>query len=130
MSANRIRSLDGLRALSILLVLAAHFTAPVLGNTPFLYWGELGVRIFFVISGFLITSLLEQERQTTGRISLRNFYARRSLRIFPLAYAFIVVVAILAAAGVVAVKKWDLTLSSLYLMSYRLNPSAVLGHLW
>lgn len=69
-SSSRIPSLDGLRALSIGMVLFAH----LLGTQNFpltavpLPWGSLGVRIFFVISGFLITSLLLRELDQTGRI--------------------------------------------------------------
>lgn len=74
----RFHSLDGLRALSILAVVWHHATG--IGK------GYLGVEIFFAISGFLITSLLLRE-QRQGEISLRSFYARRSLRIFPLYYA-------------------------------------------
>ena len=57
--------------------------------------GNLGVRIFFVISGFLITTLLVQETKATGRISLGGFYVRRMFRIFPAAYTFIAVAALL-----------------------------------
>ena len=78
-------SLDGLRALSILAVLFHHTG----GSTSQGAWnrGHLGVDLFFVISGFLIVTLLLRERAHTGTISLRAFYARRSLRILPLYYA-------------------------------------------
>ena len=78
-------SLDGLRALSILAVLFHHTG----GSTSQGAWnrGHLGVDLFFVISGFLIVTLLLRERAHTGAISLRAFYARRSLRILPLYYA-------------------------------------------
>src|SRR5688572_19697502 len=49
--------------------------------------GQTGVYLFFAISGFLITSLLIRERRTTGTISMRGFYLRRTLRILPLYYA-------------------------------------------
>src|ERR671912_1560048 len=57
-------------------------------NTYSSHLGSLGVTIFFVLSGFLITYLLLQERTTTG-ISIRNFYTRRILRIWPLYYLLI-----------------------------------------
>jgi peptidoglycan/LPS O-acetylase OafA/YrhL len=74
----KIPELDGLRALAVLPVIAFHFT--------YLKWvvgGYLGVDLFFVLSGFLITSLLLAEQRRTGSVSLRNFYARRALRILP-----------------------------------------------
>lgn len=86
MQTRRFGSLDGLRALSILAVMWHHSGLPTFG-IPILERGHLGVYLFFAISGFLITSLLIRERRSTGTISMRGFYARRSLRIFPLYYA-------------------------------------------
>jgi len=77
-------SLDGLRCLSIIAVIW-HRTAPH-GKEGLLAKGYLGVELFFTISGFLITTLLLRELRENGRISLPNFYARRTLRIFPLYY--------------------------------------------
>ncbi|MEZ5966593.1 MAG: acyltransferase [Planctomycetota bacterium] len=77
-------SLDGVRCVSILAVLWHH--SPTIDFTP-LTRGFLGVDLFFVLSGFLITTLLLRERDATGTISLRAFYMRRVLRIFPLYYA-------------------------------------------
>jgi peptidoglycan/LPS O-acetylase OafA/YrhL len=84
--------LDGLRALSIILVMAHHVSGLHHG---FLGRGYLGVSLFFAISGFLITSLLLRERDAHGFISLARFYGRRSLRIFPLYYAVLGVYALL-----------------------------------
>lgn len=76
-------SLDGLRCLSILAVVL-HHSAGTHGAFSRL---DLGVSLFFAISGFLITTLLLRERDGRGDISLTGFYVRRSLRIFPLYYA-------------------------------------------
>jgi peptidoglycan/LPS O-acetylase OafA/YrhL len=87
-------SLDGLRALSILGVLWTHvwYVSGLeyynrLQHYPVLKMGAFGVDVFFGISGFLITTLLLRERSKNGTISLRDFYLRRSLRIWPLYYA-------------------------------------------
>jgi peptidoglycan/LPS O-acetylase OafA/YrhL len=85
-------SLDGLRAISILGVVWFHtwyITAyyPALLAIPVLRIGEFGVHVFFGISGFLITTLLLREQKRYGAISLRDFYIRRALRIWPVYYA-------------------------------------------
>ena len=81
-------SLDGLRAISILAVVWYHTGRGLIGSGgfPLLARGNLGVELFFAISGFLITTLILRERAAYGAISLRLFYARRTLRIFPLYY--------------------------------------------
>jgi len=76
-------SLDGLRAIAIVLVMLLHAQAMASGAWPYFLGGYTGVDIFFVLSGFLITSLLVQEWRDTGRISLRKFYIRRALRLLP-----------------------------------------------
>lgn len=77
-------ALDGLRAVSILLVLTVHLRLIAPHMKPFLPpGGFLGVDVFFVISGFLITSLLLAEHHKSGSISLKDFYYRRILRLFP-----------------------------------------------
>ena len=77
--------LDGLRGLSILLVYLHHL------YHPFLPGGFLGVDIFFVLSGFLITSLLVEEWERKGSINLKNFYIRRVLRLMPAVFTLILV---------------------------------------
>src|SRR6478735_1540046 len=69
--------IQGLRAVSVLLVIAAHAGFGSLAG------GYIGVDVFFVISGFLITGLLLREAVGSGRISLLGFYARRARRIIP-----------------------------------------------
>jgi len=86
--------LDGLRAVSILLVLAFHMHDPIWTR---LYGGR-GVTLFFVISGFLITSLLLREQERTGKLSLRGFYIRRTFRIMPLYFLALSLATILVLA--------------------------------
>ena len=89
--------LDGVRALAVTAVVLYHLgttgiTAPYTARGGF-----LGVDVFFVLSGFLITSLLLVERVDTGRISIRQFYIRRARRLLPALYTMMAVVAVAAA---------------------------------
>ena len=97
LGARHFPSLDGLRCLAILPVVWHHSTPRPLPGV--LGRGPLGVDLFFAISGFLITTLLLREASTTGRISLSGFYARRSLRIFPLYFAVLGLYTLWAAFG-------------------------------
>jgi len=84
--------LDGLRFFSITAVVWYH-SVGYLPGVPFSGFGFLGVDLFFVISGFLIVTLLLRESEKHGTISLKAFYIRRTLRIFPLYYGFILFLA-------------------------------------
>lgn len=77
--ASYFPALDGLRAICILLVIFNHTRCHY---PPFIY-GWVGVDIFFVLSGFLITTLLLRERESYGNLSLKGFYTRRAFRILP-----------------------------------------------
>jgi len=94
-------SLDGLRAVSIILVVVFHeitalsHVAPALDSPVNASFANLGVQIFFIISGFLITTLLLKEKVNKGNISLKHFYIRRFFRIVPVAYLYLVVILIL-----------------------------------
>jgi peptidoglycan/LPS O-acetylase OafA/YrhL len=89
----RIYGLDSLRAVAVLAVVVYHFMPALLPG------GFVGVDVFFVLSGFLITTLLVRERVQTGRVSLRHFWTRRVRRIIPAMVAVVVVGT--AAAGVI-----------------------------
>lgn len=135
-----IPSLDGLRAFSILLVMVAHASwywsqnvstnlvfRSVVGN------GRNGVAVFFVISGFLITTLLRREFEKTGTVSLKHFYFRRSIRIFPAFYVFLAVMAVLWAVNYIP-EQWPSFLASLT-YTYALDPHAqdggyFIAHTW
>ena len=84
--------IDGLRALAILLVVGSHI------GVPFLSGGFIGVDVFFVISGYLITDLLMREHPATGRIDIAGFYARRARRILPALGAMIGVTLLIGLA--------------------------------
>jgi peptidoglycan/LPS O-acetylase OafA/YrhL len=131
--SGRFSSLDGLRAISILLVLVGHLS----GTRHFLTlelgigdYAHLGVVVFFVISGFLITSLLLDEHAKYGRVSLKLFYARRALRIFPASYVFILCICLLWAAGVVHLQARDVWHALTYTVNYQTDRSWGFGHLW
>lgn len=88
-------TLDGLRAISVLLVLAAHTPGSLLEPLH----GHLGVTVFFVISGLLITTLLLREEEERSKVSLRAFYLRRAFRIFPLYFLALLVFSAAVGAG-------------------------------
>lgn len=131
----RIPSLDGWRALAIILVLASHWWAS--RNLPSLAWigplahqGDLGVRIFFVLSGYLITRLIIAEYDRTGQFSLKDFYIRRSLRILPVYYLYLLILFGLQAAGLYH----DTATSWLGALTFTRNVLgsglSATGHLW
>jgi peptidoglycan/LPS O-acetylase OafA/YrhL len=133
-TAARFASLDGLRAVSILLVVVSHLYASPVAYSLTRHldrWdiGNLGVRVFFVISGFLITSLLLDEKAKTGHISLRGFYIRRFFRIAPVYYLYLLVVALLVPFGFANASPQDLTAAFLYLSNYW-SPHWSVGHTW
>ncbi|HEY7376986.1 MAG TPA: acyltransferase [Polyangia bacterium] len=130
----RIPSLDGLRALSIGLVILSHLngTGGFITSEEIGRWhlGTLGVRVFFVISGFLITTLLLEEVDRTGAISLRGFYMRRFFRIFPAFYALCLVLFALNAARLITLHHGDVLAAATYTMNYHHDRSWYVGHLW
>jgi peptidoglycan/LPS O-acetylase OafA/YrhL len=132
---NRIAGLDGLRALSIVLVLGGHLagTRYCYSRGFYSHFGDLanlGVRVFFVISGFLITSLLLKEMEHTRTISLPQFYFRRTMRIFPAFYIFVLCVAALQAGGAISLNRGDLLHAFTYTMNYHAARGWWLGHIW
>jgi peptidoglycan/LPS O-acetylase OafA/YrhL len=130
--AERNPQLDGLRALAILFVIVAHAVRVPVGNvnTAREALGEVGVSIFFVLSGFLITTLLIAERKKSGTIALGAFFMRRVRRIFPAYYVYLGVLAILAAIGAIAVQPREFIIDALYLRDYHAQSFSWLEHTW
>jgi len=135
----RIPSLDGLRAVSIGMVVIGHCSATMgglgHGTRTFLTFvgaGRLGVSIFFVISGFLITTLLVREHLATGTISLKDFYIRRMFRIFPAFYAYWLLVLLLTLIGYIQLSHAELISAAVYVWNYvpRRLDTWFLGHTW
>jgi peptidoglycan/LPS O-acetylase OafA/YrhL len=128
-----IPSLGGLRAVSIGLVLLGHLS----GTRHFPAWihppamlANFGVRVFFVISGFLITTLLLIEWNETAGISLKKFYLQRTLRIFPPFYVYLAVLVLLISLDWATVWRGDLLHAFTYTMNYHHPHSWPVGHLW
>lgn len=111
-------ALDGLRAIAVLAVIEFHGHWHWLGLQ-----GSLGVDMFFVLSGFLITSILLREEEAGG-IRLGEFYLRRARRLYP---ALITLTALMLAAGWITWKSAGIVL--LYLSDY-IAPPDILGHTW
>jgi peptidoglycan/LPS O-acetylase OafA/YrhL len=132
-----IPSLDGMRAVSILLVIMAHstgyFSRWIKFPFPYLLFAHTGVLTFFVISGFLITSLLLKELDSTGSIALKRFYVRRAFRIFPAFYLYLTIILALALTGLLHTPLRALLVTAVYGSDYFLGPDggyASLQHTW
>jgi peptidoglycan/LPS O-acetylase OafA/YrhL len=131
-----MRQLDGLRCFAVLGVLVWHAWGP--GPLPWIgsvSWGGLGVQLFFVLSGFLITGILLDCRERvdagdgTRMFFVRRFYARRFLRIFPLYYGVLLVLLIVNFPRVRELSLWLFTYTSNVFMAEH-GWIARLGHFW
>lgn len=123
-------ALDGIRGIAMLMVLANHLHVPIIAP------GSVGVLVFFVLSGFLITTLLLEERTRNGAFSLPAFYMRRIRRLVP---ALIVCVAVAVAVQLTlfhAMHDWELVLGTLgyvsnfLMMDGQFYAHTSLGHTW
>lgn len=126
--------MDGLRALSIALVIISHLGGahgtPWGSSSIASGWGILGVRVFFVISGFLITTLLLAEHERSGRIELLAFFRRRAWRLLPAAYVFLATLALAESLGWISLGPNDLLSGATYWANYDQHRSWNTGHLW
>lgn len=133
--AGRIPLLDGFRAIAVLLVILAHSCQ--LTGFPYrehlqavLSAGQTGVDIFFVLSGFLITTLLIREHKRTRKTAIGPFYFRRCVRILPAYFTFLATVFILEKIGPQQLTQQDWLGALTYTTNFLSDPSWRLGHLW
>ena len=132
--------LDAWRGVSVLLVIFNHVVGnQVLSSAPVgekfnlfdCYVGQLGVQFFFVISGYIITTLLVREYGKNGRVSLGAFYLRRAFRILPPMCLVLAVTALFVALGYIAVTQKAFLLGAFFLCDVRYHEcNWFTGHLW
>jgi peptidoglycan/LPS O-acetylase OafA/YrhL len=130
---SRIGELDGLRGLAAMLVLIHHFAALLVRRFP---TGAVGVRIFFVLSGYLITGIIldgrtatDTGRQTPGAI-LRRFYLRRILRLVPVLYLTVAFCVLFNLGPARQSWPWDLTYLSNFFGIRMHDTLPAVGHFW
>jgi peptidoglycan/LPS O-acetylase OafA/YrhL len=120
---NRIPELDGLRAFMVMFVVLFHMTdyggslprgSVWIGNV-IACLGPSGVHVFFIISGFIITTLLLREKVAVGHVSLKAFYIRRFFRIVPPFAVFLIALFGMAAVGVISISSQNLMWSAMFL---------------
>jgi peptidoglycan/LPS O-acetylase OafA/YrhL len=126
-----MKQLDGLRAFAVVFTMITHYTllrGSWLGYVPF---GQMGVRLFFVISGFLITGILLRTRaEDYLGGALRIFYCRRFLRIFPIYYATLLITALVNIRPVRQTFFWHLAYLSNFYFAWRVPPASPTSHFW
>ena len=115
-------AIDGLRAVAVAAVVAYHL------GLPWARGGFLGVDLFFVLSGFLITGLLLREREQTGRIDLAHFYRRRARRLLPALFLMLAAVSAWVAATGTAADVTSLRADAVAAVGYVANWRLVLSH--
>jgi peptidoglycan/LPS O-acetylase OafA/YrhL len=124
--SGRLQVLDWLRALAILLVMGRHLSPCPAEVSPTLHFlttlwergGWIGVDLFFVLSGFLVSGLLFKELERHGEISISRFYLRRGLRIYPPFFFFLVGSTILWIAFKKPIHWKELTVDAIFLQNY------------
>ncbi|HEX2785770.1 MAG TPA: acyltransferase family protein [Ilumatobacteraceae bacterium] len=113
--------LDGLRAISVIAVILYH------AGFGWMHGGFLGVEVFFVVSGFLITSLLLEEKEASGRVRLPQFWMRRARRLLPALFSVLIVIGVWVALFGSAQQQSDLHRDYLPGIFYFANWGQILG---
>lgn len=131
---SNLPALDGIRAVAVLSVMVFHLGTFVPEFGPLLGGGFLGVDIFFVLSGFLITCVLINEFSRTSTISLKYFYIRRVFRLVPAFWAYIIVLFLFGrfvlSAGEISATfgGWNVVFALTYLTNWRIALAGPIGH--
>ncbi|WP_158288497.1 acyltransferase family protein [Mucilaginibacter psychrotolerans] len=124
-------ALDGLRGLAILLLVFGHFGVNDYTRHYGIFFNSAtGVNILFVLSGFLITTLLIKEKLRNGSISLKYFYIRRALRILPVAWLFLLVLAGLNHVFELHIRLFDFIAAMLFFKNMPVQQEPYTAHLW
>lgn len=132
-AARELPSLDGLRSVARVAILCGHIFhgRNHASNAIFNRVGDFGVCVFFVISGFLITTVLWKDARRNGKVNLGKFYLRRTMRIFPPFYAYLAVVAIGGALGFLVIPHGARWWPAFFYVSNVVNTNDWLtGHSW
>ena len=127
---SRLRRIDGLRGVAIVLVIAGHEADFTLGYHVVGEIGAVGVLVFFILSGFLITGMLERELSETGTIDRREFYLRRGIRILPAFWLLIAITVLLKFAGLVTDVTWKAVAACVFFARNLRGRGQSLGHIW
>lgn len=146
---NHVQELTGLRCVAVMMVVIGHAQHMIEGGYSGLLSplrlisdGRLGVLMFFVLSGYLITSILNAEWKASGSIRLLPFYAKRALRVWPAFYAYLAIVSLMSFAGLLDIDHRQVAVAALHLWNYSgfagmgsLNAAHAdgawyLGHFW
>ncbi|MFJ1257638.1 acyltransferase family protein [Cupriavidus sp. CuC1] len=147
--SRRVLELTGLRCVAVMLVVISHAEHMAKGGytgllAPLRYFanGGVGVFISFVLSGFLITELLQAEWRACGSIKLMRFYGRRALRIWPAFYVYLIALGLFGIAGLIDVDVRQILFAAVHLWNYSellglgnvnmAHPTGawLLGHFW
>ena len=114
-------SLDGVRAISVIAVILYH------AGFEWMHGGFFGVEVFFVVSGFLITALLLDERERSGRVSLRSFWLRRARRLLPALVLVLVAVGVYASLAGSDLLRSDVRRDLPWALGYAANWGQIVG---
>jgi peptidoglycan/LPS O-acetylase OafA/YrhL len=134
LGGSRLPCLDGLRGIAAYLVVITHMHVWAQEHYAPGNWGAFGVSVFFVISGFLITHLLIGEFERNSAVSLKRFYIRRTLRIFPAFYVYWAITLVLAIALHKKFGRWEPVAAFFYMGDYYQalfnSDNAIMGITW